>query len=144
MDGSLAEVIAIFANFLFGNAMPSISDKVRPLTLATRTYFASPKEQDLDYDDQDLNLFSAFVQEQDEEQGDCCDSNRILFPKVHFLVNYYRVRSHVSSLLINFWRISGSACSNILLWHLDGGCLDTQQLVPNLRLDCNYCCCVDR
>lgn len=69
--------------------------------MATHTYFASPMEQDLDYDYQDLNLFSAFVQDQDEEQGDCCDSNLyILFPKVHFLVNYYRERSHVSDQLI--------------------------------------------
>ena len=134
MDGSLAEVITIFVNFLQGgNAKPSISNKVHLLTLATHTYFASPMEQDLDYDYQDLNLFSAFVQDQDEEQGDCCDSNLyILFPKVHFLVNYYRERSHVSDQLIVIQRTLGSACSNTLLWHLDSGYLDTQQLAPNL------------
>ena len=112
--------------------MPSISDKVHPLTLVNHTYVTSPMEQGLDYDDQDLSLFSAFVQDQDEEQGDYCDSNHILFPMVHFLVNYYRERSHVSDQLIVIWRISGSACSNTLSWHLDSDCLDTQQLVPNL------------
>ena len=124
--------------------MPSISDKVHPLTLATHTYVTSPMEQGLDSDDQDLSLFSAFVQDQDEEQGDYCDSNHIPFPKAHFLVNYYRERSHVSDQLIVIWRILGSAYSNTLSWHLDSDCLDTQQLAPNLWSDCNSWCYVDQ